>query len=270
MLAGLSLNLGATRMPKVALVAVLCLLLFTETDDDGSWLATMDGSVADVRAELPSLIRSLAESRAEPTTQPVREDLPDYDALALKVPCVPSEWLPYLTVDLREIGRPLCAPRQLPPDVVAAMSATVSAEQFARLPLAPSPITVQPPHGWAFVNMDTIVYTDAASQVLPTTVLGFGVEVEATPIRYTVDFGDGSEPLVTEDPGAPWPNPTITHVYTQPGQVTITVSTTWSGRFRVLGYTGWRPVLGYATTTSAAPPLDILEARTHLVSGPEG
>ena len=77
---------------------------------------------------------------------------------------------------------------------------------FRRLPLAPSPVTIQPDRVEVFVNMPTIVYTDPATQPFTTTLVGFPVEVEATPTTFTWDFGDGSDPLATTSPGHPYPD----------------------------------------------------------------
>ena len=147
------------------------------------------------------------------------------------------------------------------------MAAAVGVE-FARLPLAGSTITIQPPGGNTLVNLDTIVFTDGATQDLTATVLGTPVTIRAYPIRYSWDFGDAKEPLVTTDIGHPYPDQTLTRPYRQPGTYTITLTTTWRGEYHTTGTTDWLPVTGTATTVTTAPPLTAHEAHSHLVDGP--
>ncbi len=148
-------------------------------------------------------------------------------------------------------------------DIAAAV-----AQEFQRLPLTPSSLSVQPPSGWTLVNADTVVYTDDAEQTLATTVLGIGVSIRATPARFTWDFGDGVGSLTTTDPGRPWPEHTLAHRYSAEGTHRITLTTTWTAVFQVAGTTSWEPVVGTATTTSASDPLTVYEARSRLVDGP--
>ena len=61
---------------------------------------------------------------------------------------------------------------------------------------------LQPVDGHGLVNVEMILVTDAAQQVLTTTILGVPVTVTATPVSYAWDLGDGSAPITTTDPGA--------------------------------------------------------------------
>ena len=144
---------------------------------------------------------------------------------------------------------------------------TFTETDFRRLPLAPQAITVQPDRPDVFVNMPTIVYTDPAVQAFATTLAGFPIEVEATPTTYTWDFGDGSAPIATTSPGHPYPDHDVAYPYPREGTFTITLTTTYSGRYRLAGSTTWLPVVGTATTTSTAGPLTPEEHETHLVHG---
>ncbi|SMF05152.1 hypothetical protein L603_001600000180 [Cellulosimicrobium cellulans J34] len=138
---------------------------------------------------------------------------------------------------------------------------------FRQLTIAPSPIVVQPPDGWTLVNVPTITYTEPGEQVLDTTLLGIPVQVRATPTSYTWDYGDGSGPVTTTDPGAAYPAHTVAHTYEQPAdQVTIALTTTWTGQFRITGTPTWTDVAGTATTTSSTDPLRVYEARSRLVA----
>ena len=141
------------------------------------------------------------------------------------------------------------------------------AREFARLPLAASPVSV-PPNGWVMVNMDTVVFTSPDAQVFDLVVLGTPVRVSARPVEFSWDFADGTPPLVTSDPGRAFPHQTVAHTYTRGGSYVVTLTTTWMADFQVIGSDGWSAVPGVATTTSAGVPLEVYEARAHLVDGP--
>lgn len=142
---------------------------------------------------------------------------------------------------------------------------TFTAEDFRRLPLTPPTLTIQPARTEHLVNMPTIVYTTPTTQLLTTDLLGYLVEVEATPTTYTWDFGDGTT-LTTTTPGHPYPDHDVAHPYAQPGTYTITLTTTFTGRYRLAGTTTWATVTGTATTTTTATPITAVEAPTHLVT----
>src|SRR5690606_30922112 len=89
----------------------------------------------------------------------------------------------------------------------------VRLEDFAALPIAPSRLEIQPSSGWVYAGLDTIAYTDPAPQGFEVALLGITFFVGAVPVEYSWDFGDGSPPLVTSDPGRPWPDHTISHRY---------------------------------------------------------
>jgi hypothetical protein len=121
------------------------------------------------------------------------------------------------------------------------------------------------PNGRTLVNLDTIVYTDE-SKVSTTTVtlLGFPVVVEATPISYTWNFGDGSPALTTSTPGKAYPSKEITHKYMKRGDVSLTLTTNYAARFNVAG-TGWQYIDGTVPITGPATPLQVREAVPVLV-----
>ncbi len=126
---------------------------------------------------------------------------------------------------------------------------------------------MQPDRGWVLVNIETIVMTDPAEQTLRTTLLGHGIDVVATPpTRYRYEFGDELDPLTTTSPGHPWPDHDTYHVYQRPGTRQITLTTTWTGRYRVDGSPVWREVDGTAQTSATTPPFEVQERRSHLVT----
>lgn len=154
--------------------------------------------------------------------------------------------------------------------VTAADLLDAAAREFASLPIEPSPLHVQPPDGWTLINVDTITYTDDAPQEFETELLGVPVVIRAVPAEFSWDYDDGSAPLVTDDPGAPYPDNSVGHTYTAPGEVTISLTTTWRGQFRIAGTPTWTDVPGSATTTTTTGPITVHEARTRLVEDPAG
>lgn len=140
-----------------------------------------------------------------------------------------------------------------------------AARAFQEMQIEPSTVNVQPPNGWTLVNVDTIAFTDAQPRTITTSLFGIPVQIRAVPSGYSWDFGDGSTPLTTTDPGAPYPAHTIAHAYVSKGAATISLTTTWHGQFRLAGEPTWHDVAGEATTVSSSDSLEILEARARLV-----
>ena len=144
---------------------------------------------------------------------------------------------------------------------------TLTAEDFRRLPLTPQVIQMQPDRGWVLVNKETIVLTDPAEQTFRTDLFGYGIDVIATPTQYSWDFSDDTRRLTTDSPGHAYPDFDVFHVYAQPATAAaISLTTTWSGRYRVDGDDEWRDVVGTAETTSVTAPFEVVERRSHLVA----
>jgi len=139
---------------------------------------------------------------------------------------------------------------------------------FAEMTITAPPVTVIDGRGWTFVQIDTIVYSNDTPQTLTTTVGGTPVEIRATPVEWRWDFGDKTKPLTTTKPGGPYPDKTVTHVYTRLDIYQVTLTTTWQGQWRLVGETTWRDVDGTNTTTSTSDPFTTHEIRTRLVTPP--
>lgn len=142
--------------------------------------------------------------------------------------------------------------------------------EIKRLKIKPSPLGRSPHRTVSYVQMDTIVWTDAVPQTFELTLLGQEVEVEVAPVQFSWDFGDGSRALVTTKTGGPYPDKTLTHVYERVETVRIGLTTTWAGRFRPAGSQEWFPVSGVARTVTLDDPLELREYRTRLVATPLG
>ncbi|QWC18007.1 hypothetical protein KKR89_16475 [Cellulomonas dongxiuzhuiae] len=136
---------------------------------------------------------------------------------------------------------------------------------FRLLPLPAPTFTLQPDRGWVLINIETIVSTDPTPVTLRTELLGYGITVEATPTRWTYDFGDGHT-LTTRSPGHPYPNHDVFHEYENPGTTTITLNAEWTGRYQIDGSPIWRDINGTANTTTTSPPFTVEERTSRLVA----
>ena len=146
---------------------------------------------------------------------------------------------------------------------------TVTTRQAATLIASGSGITRQPPGPKVIISMAFIVYTNPAPRYQTTTILGTSIEVEFTPTSYTWGWGDGTT-TTTTDPGAPYPNQTVTHHYQHTATgVTTTLTTTWTTRYRPQGDPTWRPIEGTITTTETSTPYDLVRVVTYLTDDAE-
>ncbi|KRB73041.1 hypothetical protein ASE01_19900 [Nocardioides sp. Root190] len=135
---------------------------------------------------------------------------------------------------------------------------------FAELPLPAGELVVQPPDGLTLVNFDTNFYTTSTRPIARTvTLLGQQVTLEATPATFHWDFDDGRS-LSTDEPGAPYPRLDVTHNYLRTGTYRPSLSTTYTGRFRV-GGGAWRQIPGTVTIDGTGRALRAIEAEPKLV-----
>lgn len=135
---------------------------------------------------------------------------------------------------------------------------------FAELELPAGQLVVQPPDGLTLVNFDTNFYTTSTEPIARTvTLLGQRVTLEATPATYHWDFGDGRT-LSTPEPGAPYPRLDVTHNYLRTGTYRPSLSTTYTGRYRV-GGGAWQEIPGTVTIDGAGQALRAIEAQPKLV-----
>lgn len=142
---------------------------------------------------------------------------------------------------------------------------TLTQEELRRLRIDPAPAHRQPNAPQTLVNKDLIVYTERAEQRFRTTIFDYAIDVVVTPATYSWDFGDGTEPLVTASPGAPYPSFELTHRYAEPLTASVTLTTTWTARFRVDDPHGeWQDVEGTAVTTMRTDEFEVIELRSHL------
>ena len=142
------------------------------------------------------------------------------------------------------------------PAAVAEVFAAVVAPATANVPLLTD--------GKALVRMELIVYaTVGQRQWTGIPLAGTTVAIRASPARFTWDFGDGSNPLVTEDPGAWYPDHTVFHEYPRAGEYQVNLTTTFTGEYSVAGGP-WLDIPGTVSATSPPEPVRIVEARAQL------
>jgi hypothetical protein len=104
------------------------------------------------------------------------------------------------------------------------------------------------------VNAATNFYTDPEAFARNITLIGFDVDLRASPARYTWVHGDGTHASTTQ-PGQPYPDLNVTHRYTEPADVVRPrVDVTYRVRYRVDG--GPWTALG-ETLTASGPTTDL-------------
>jgi hypothetical protein len=136
---------------------------------------------------------------------------------------------------------------------------------FQRLPLPELTAQHQPP-GNGLSGLPVIFYTDqATTQTFTVDIRGFEVVIDAGATAFTWNTGDPAEPTITtDDPGAPYPDETITHDYAS-GTYTASLTVTWGATFTVDGSPP-ADVPGTTTTTGPEETFEVLQARPVLVS----
>lgn len=138
-------------------------------------------------------------------------------------------------------------------------------EEFTSLPIEVPTLTVQPNTGWVYAGLETVAYTNGDAQGFVVAVRGLDFYVVATPVEYSWSFGDGSPSLTSTDPGAPWPDHTVSHTYAAAGRFRPSLTTTWRGDFRQAEDRQWYQVEGSGQTTTQGPLIQVHTARTRLV-----
>ncbi|SDO34032.1 hypothetical protein SAMN05428965_3617 [Geodermatophilus sp. DSM 45219] len=134
---------------------------------------------------------------------------------------------------------------------------------FQELPLPDLPTQQQPP-GNALAGLPVVFYTDGpTTETFTVDIRGFTVDIVATASAFTWDTGDGTV-LQTTDPGAPYPNHTVSHDY-RSGTYTASLTTTWSGTFSVNGG-ATADVPGTTTTDGLPATFTVLQASPVLTN----
>lgn len=137
---------------------------------------------------------------------------------------------------------------------------------------SPTPATLSAePSNAGIAHMPTNFLGEASVHTQTGSLFGFPITVRFTPVGYDYAYGDGTDATVTAA-GRTWeqlgqaqftPTPT-SHTYTERGTYTATLGIRYSAE--VDFGTGWFPVDGQLTITSAPQQIQIFEAHTALVA----
>ncbi|MEV8182216.1 PKD domain-containing protein [Specibacter sp. NPDC078692] len=162
---------------------------------------------------------------------------------------------------------PTCIHDEQPRDLLAEIAGQIATE-FQRTPVVAAEFGSQPgPH--TLRGKETNVWATATTQTFNLTMLGQNVTITATPVAYTWNYGDGTIWGPTPIHGAPLHQDRIgeqtqtSHIYTETGRLTISVTTHFDGTYTVNGGPEL-PIPGQGNIPSPAQPLTVWRAETHL------
>ncbi|MBF4993147.1 hypothetical protein ITX31_03340 [Arthrobacter gandavensis] len=137
-------------------------------------------------------------------------------------------------------------------------------------PIAPGTVTLQPsPH--TLIGAHTNVYAEAQPQVFDMELLGQSIRIEVEPTEYTFSYGDGTVHGPVSTPGGPlpearWGEQTSTsHRYSQTGDVPVSITTFFSGRYSVNGGP-MIPIDGRAEVASPSQVLSVWRSESRNVA----
>jgi len=151
---------------------------------------------------------------------------------------------------------PACPPAPGAPPVVLPSPEEVALAFWRQVEL-PTPQPAVAP-GWAITGLPSYLEPGTTTTVEETfdTVLG-PLTITATGAQVGVDWGDGTTAgPVPATLGGPYPDGGITHVYTDVGTVTITVTQYWEGTWSLPGQGG-----GTFATVTRTTPIEGFEVR---------
>lgn len=126
-------------------------------------------------------------------------------------------------------------------------------------------INIQP-GGETLVNFDTIFYAQPQPFQRSVTLLGYDIDVTATPARFIWHHGDGSS-HTTGIPGRPYPSKDVTYRYDKAANnLHPSVDVTYAVRFRVDGG-AWQNLSETLLASGPTDELDVREAAPVLTGG---
>ena len=111
--------------------------------------------------------------------------------------------------------------------------------------------------------------TDLRPTHLASSAPGIVETITIAPLHYTWSWGDGSDRLETDDPGAPYPDGQVTHTYAAGGTVHGSLTTQWGATYTIT--TEGQTFGPYDATGGVVPrvqtfALPVATAHSHLVS----
>lgn len=153
----------------------------------------------------------------------------------------------------------------------------VTLEDFRRLDIAPSQIESDS-GGFGLIRANTNFYATEEPQTLNTTMLDQAVAIQAVPVQWTWDYGDGSEALSHPYPGGPQrefnQETTTSHQFQDTGEFPVSLTTAYRGQFSVNGGP-WIAIPGTAEVPSDPVVADIWRSKSknvaeNCVENPQG
>lgn len=112
--------------------------------------------------------------------------------------------------------------------------------------------TVEVPNSLYLINVQMISYSTATPHTLNATILDTPVEVRLTPTSWTWHYGQDIPDFTTTTPGGPYPDKTVTGIYTHAEDgLTVTATITWNGEYRIADSQNWYP---YSAPEPPPPP----------------
>lgn len=176
---------------------------------------------------------------------------------------------------IQRVGTPFCSAPSEPvvnePEIIepdAPPMPVVTLEDFRNLDIQPSKIESDS-GGFGLIRANTNFYATEEFQTLSTVMLEQQVAIQAIPVQWTFDYGDGTAPLVSSSPGGPQrefnQQTTTSHAYQDTGTFPVNVSTAYRGQFSVNGGP-WIAIPGTASVPSAPVEADIWRSESKNVA----
>jgi len=137
---------------------------------------------------------------------------------------------------------------------------------FLDLPIPGLGFGYQPPD-LGLVNLPEIFFTtEPTTGSYTVDIRGYSVTIVTYVDQFIWHTGDTASPegeaIVSADPGAPYPNQTVTHTYLQRGTYPASLETVWASTYT---YEGNGPYAVPGTVTTTGPPQDINVVEAHPV-----
>lgn len=152
---------------------------------------------------------------------------------------------------IKSKGKPRIGP-------VRKKAAVKSLNDQVREILPTASIYLQPQSG-ALIHEPVIFWTDSPRNFKKSLyLLDVKIDLDLT-VKFLWNWGDGSN-FGTTLIGAPFPSFEITHIYSQSGLNKVSLSSNWSGRYRLDGGV-WQQIPGVITTMRSTQ-IQIRQART--------
>lgn len=138
---------------------------------------------------------------------------------------------------------------------------------FQTLPLPGLGFSYQPPD-LGLVNLPEIFFTtEPTTGSYPVDIRGYAVTITTTVEQFIWHTGDMVSPegeaVISADPGAPYPNQTVTHTYLQRGSYPAFLETVWTATYSYDG-NGPYAVPGSVTTSGPVQNIEVVEAHPVL------